>query len=430
MHLKIRIGSFGKTYIKIVQYCLIMLFFISHNTWYYSLYDMAFRLCNLLVVSFFILLVPRTRDKNIIKILMFCLIPTILMELIFAGPVNMGDAINNYLFMVETILLTHVTYQYDKENFCNRFIKTTVFFAVISLAFYIVSQIDYMSLIDSGILYKVDMNRLTYTNYYCNIFYALRDREIYRNVGMFCEPGLYQIILNSAIYIIVFYQQESKIKYRKTTLFILICTVITNQSGTGYIGLLIILIGILLSNRKNIDKKVKYITLIIVLISISVFTYDGIKNGNNSFLYHVVFEKLLNIGSSELTTGSVRLDTIKTMLHLILFNPMGYGFTYVSNYKMTYAAESVGARIFVTCAAIGVIPILILLYYYLKKAYRNKSSNVQFWVLILIYINTALAQSREFYPAILVLFLLNKKENKSTKDNISKGLYNNRGDVK
>ena len=324
-------------------------------------------------------------------------------------------AIYNFAFIAEPILLTHVAYQYDKRHFCNRFVKIVLFLAISSLVFYIIAQIDYKYLIDSGILHKVKINRLTYTDFYCNFLYVLRDREINRNVGIFCEPGLYQILLNSAIYLLIFYSKEITIRRNKLAIAILAITLVTTQSGTGFIGLAIILLGVVFSNHKIINKSIKQITLAALGLIFVLVLFDTIKNGVNSFLYIVVLEKVLNIGSNKLTTGSVRLNMITTMLHLIIHNPFGYGFSYVSYYRSIVAPESVGARLFLTCAAIGVIPVLILLFYYLDKSYKTRISNMQFIVLWLLYVNTTLAQSREFYPALLVLMILSKP-----KDNLCK----------
>ncbi len=416
MRLKIRVSSRNERFKRVTQYLLLVMLVTTHNPWFYALNDMNFRVFNIIISALFMLLVPRTRGKNLVPIFIFILIPTIVLELIFSGMSQISEAIYNYMFIIEPIMLTYVTYQYDKKYFCNRFIKVVIFMAIVSLGFYAIAQVDYKYLINSGMFHKVEINRLTYTNFYCNYLYVLRDREVSRNVGIFCEPGLYQILLNSAVYLLVFYPNESAIKYRKTAIAILIIALITTQSGTGFIGLTIIILGIVFSKRKQISKSIKQITIVALALLIFFGVADFAKNGVNSFLYIVLFEKILNIGSSDLTTGSVRLSTITTMLNLIVHNPIGYGFSYVSNYRFIYAPESVGARLFVSCAAVGVIPIFVLLHYYIKYSFKHRISNVQFVVLWLLYINTTLAQSREFYPAILVLMILSQ-----TKDEVMIG---------
>lgn len=412
MRLAVRKRSISEITNICIQYFLIGLFVIAHNTWFYSLHDMVYRTL-LLTISFVLyFLHPRMREKNLVSLMLLVLITTLIPELIFSGISGMRIAIYNYMFIIEPLLLTYVTYQYDRKHFCNRFIKSIVFMAIVSLVFYGIAQINSEYLINSDMFQKVEMNRLTYTNFYCNYLYVLRDREISRNVGMFCEPGLYQILLNSALYLLVFYPNESAIKHRKKAIVMLVVTLITTQSATGFIGLIIIMFGIIFSRQKQISKSIKQITVGVFAIVIAFCVVDTIKNGVNSFIYIVIFEKIFNIGSNDLTTGSVRLSTIITMLKLIIRNPIGYGFSYVSNYRVTYIPEAVGARLFVTCASIGVVPIFVLLYFYVKRSFKNRISDVQFVVLWLLYINTTLAQSREFYPAILVLMILSQTKDK------------------
>jgi hypothetical protein len=347
------------------------------------------------------------RESNFVPMMLLVLIATVGLEVIFSGTSGMRVAIYNFMFIVEPILLTIVAYRYNRKMFCTRYIKIVLFLAVSSLIFYCLGLINVDLLLNSGLFTKVQMSRLTYTDFYCNVLYVIRTRELSRNVGMFCEPGLYQIVLISALYIIVFSSEKVQLKHRFIAISILTITLISTQSALGYISLLFVLMGILMEKRGVISKRIQRIVIAFFCIAGVWVIFNLSTKGTGSIVYQLLVEKVLQINSNEITTGSVRMSTIETMLKLILSNPIGYGFSYVSDYRALYAPGSVGARIFVTTAAIGIVPVACLLTHFLRRAYHYRKSNNQFWLLVFLYISIAFAQSREFYPGILVLMLLN-----------------------
>lgn len=66
-----------------------------------------------------------------------------------------------------------------------------------------------------------------------------------RNCGFYTEPGVYQIVLNSTLYILLFWKEKlmisSEKKYRKI-LLVIIAAIIACQSTTGYLALLLIIL--------------------------------------------------------------------------------------------------------------------------------------------------------------------------------------------
>ncbi|WP_343246836.1 hypothetical protein [Diplocloster hominis] len=306
----------------------------------------------------------------------------------------------------EPILFTLVTYYFDKEHFITRYIKLVLFLAVVSLVFYVWGLADSAGLIHSGLLKEVEGLRITYTKYYCNIFYALRPVELQRNVGMFCEPGLYQIILNSGIYLLIFYPNRIDMKHKTITMLILLITSLTTLSATGIIGVIILIIGLLFSKNESVKSNIKIVFILLLSIAVVYLFVDFAIKGSHSLIYTSLLGKIAGIKTSQLTTGSVRILTIAWCLYLIFHNPLGYGLTYVNNFFASKGEYFVGAKILMTTAEVGVIPMFLIVRYFFEKAYKNRISNLQFYILVFLFLNTALAQSREFYPALLMLLLL------------------------
>lgn len=59
----------------------------------------------------------------------------------------------------------------------------------------------------------------------------------------------------------------------------------------------------------------------------------------------------------------------------------------------------------------GFIQTSLIYVYLIKNAYKNKNSLVQFVLVIFLYVNSLLAQTDMFYPALFILFFINAKDN-------------------
>ena len=422
MKLRIRIGKHSLE--AIIQYALIVLCIIAHNTWFYSLNDIYFRFGIICISLFFVIIKRKIYYKNLYLIFALIFVSIIVMETIFSGVNNYLECLYIFMFIIEPILITIVAVDYNREMYITRYVKTVIFMSLISLVFYLYSNINFNGFLNSGLIDQIEGLRITFTEYYGNIFYCMRYREPYKNLGPFCEPGLFQIVISAAIYLLIFYYNKVQIKHRILFLLLLIVTLITTRSATGYLSLMIILGSTLVSKRSVFNKKIKRALSVSLIILIILVVTDFTRNGVESIVYTFLIEKIFGINSNEITTGSVRMTTIIECIKLIIINPLGYGYTYVSNIFSLRFTEAVGATLFRTMAMIGLVPIVLLLSYFFKKAYRSRISLLQYTVLILLYFNTALAQSREFYPAYLALFLLNSNYKKLIQTDINtKCLY-------
>jgi hypothetical protein len=331
-------------------------------------------------------------------------------EMVFSGFLHLKECLYIYMFMIESIMISLVAYYYNPSKFLDRFLKCVIVLATISLVFYSFAITDLYGMIAQGLVEKVEGLRISFTDYYCNLFYAMRFREPYKNLGPFCEPGLFQIIIIAAIYILVFYANRTKLKHKKTAIALLVLTIITTISALGYLSLIFVFTGAVFSNRHRVSKEVKNLITIGIVMIVVAICIDVFKNGTDGFIFSILIDKVLGIGSTDITTGSVRLTSVMECLKLIVKNPIGYGYTYVSNFLFANYSQAVGATLLRTAAMSGVLPIGLIVFYFVKKAYKNRISNIQFAVLVALYVSISLAQSREIYPAILVLMLIGSEK--------------------
>lgn len=77
--------------------------------------------------------------------------------------------------------------------------------------------------------------------------------ELTRNNGIFNEPGLYQMVLNTALYFTMFFPEQLKCgaKKQERYMLILIIAIVTCQSTTGYLSLGAIIVGYLMTKQKG-----------------------------------------------------------------------------------------------------------------------------------------------------------------------------------
>ena len=152
---------------------------------------------------------------------------------IFVRLLQGGIGLSFWNEMAIKILCVAVAISIDNERFLDRFVKTVVVFAVISMFFWglQLAGINLAKMIftrfvtrNNSITYDYEGYR-TVTNLpgYGQLIYSYLEVYRHRNIGIFSEPGVYQMVINAAICILLFFSQYIEIKpqRRKAYFFIL-----------------------------------------------------------------------------------------------------------------------------------------------------------------------------------------------------------------
>lgn len=390
----------------VMQYFFLFLIYISHGAVLYTLNSSQISIA-IIVLCVVYIAFHRNMYKNfyVVHIIIFAALMGMLM-LLHSQPYIMQVAFR----IIESLLLLIVTYWIDKKQFINRFVKLTLFFAVVSLGFYFVQVIEPRTL--QGVLkLQPPVTGWETSPFYGKWLYTYRGiYALYRNNGIFTEPGLYQMILNSALAIVLFFPElvsYSKTRYR-TVIVILVITIITTSSTSGYMGLLIIIVGYMMKKNKSIyDKGLKKYTVLILIAAVIGVLWDYYIRANDSILYINVISKFEDIGVLENASGGARLSVIELCAGLFAQNPtkvlFGFGYSTISSVMAMSGTKTAGAFIFYFLTAAGLPVTIYLLYPYLIRPIKNKGYLIEIVVFILLYFNTSLAQSREAYPSLLLL---------------------------
>lgn len=411
--IRIKKASFSNT---IMQYIFLYLVYISHGAVIYNLNEE--QITNvIIVVCIGYILFHRKLHRNyyIIHTIVFFILMLGLM-LIHSQPYFLKVSLR----IIESILVLIVAWWIDREKFAPRFVNITLFFAILSLIFYIIQIVNPYFLMK---IFQIQNGVIGWegNDFYGKWFYTYRGRyALYRNNGIFSEPGLYQMILNAVLAAMLFFPKLFSLKRRQylLSLMIIITTLVTTSSTTGYMGLVIIIIGYLMKRNESFySKGIKKYAIFILLTVVIMGFCDYYVRGNSSVLYINVISKFEDIGVLENASGGARLSVIEICMGLFSKRPsgilLGFGYTNVARAMSLSGAKTSGAFIVYFLAAAGLPITVYLLYPYVFRTIWNKNRIVESIVFIFLYFNTSLAQSKEIYPALIIYpFLLLCEKNR------------------
>lgn len=316
------------------------------------------------------------------------------------------------------ILATYFVIKYNGKNFFDKYLRVVVILAFVSIICFILSLVD-SELLKNLLVFQYDsktvlreyLNVSDYINRYYVVyggpFYVLHTAHLSRNCGIYTEPGIYQMVLNSALYILLFLEDYLSIDKKKKSKYfiILVIALLTTQSTTGYLGIAMIILFYLINRTKN-NSKIKNRIIVIVCVGIVVVACNYKLSGNQSFIYTSLIGKLTNTSGSlslNATSGNARIGTILICLATMLEHPLGVGYNQIDALIDTESTGYLAAEIFRAGAACGVLTFVLMLawiFYPVLNSNLNRKTKVLY---ILLYLNTALAQSSEFYPALIII---------------------------
>ena len=356
------------------------------------------------------------------------LIVCVILVRLTAGGVGIAGLMD-YLI---SIMLAFLAVCVDKNKFSERLINIVYFFAGISLLCYFVQIISPSTLEMlfspfnstfsyndwSAASYGGDVVNVPYTAW-GKLFFTMREGEMSRNLGIYSEPGNYQIVLNCALFILLFLPKLYSFSKRqiRRRFIVIIIAILTTQSTSGYLILLSLCIAFFFSDyRYENMSNVRKIILGILGVSLSVLVIDYNVRGNESFLNTAVIAKLFSNGSVDITasSGYWRLGSIGASIYIMITHPFGTGYDYAFSTIQQYLPGSAGGALMKFGAALGIIPFIITIVWFIAPVIRDHRLTISAKIAFLIlYFQTSLAQSKVFYPfivAIVVLIVVTRRD--------------------
>lgn len=216
-----------------------------------------------------------------------------------------GSMISHYILLLAVVII-------DPDKFVERLLKFAFFSTCYSLVFYALSLIIGFGTMSSFAL-TVDSGDIRHF-----IFYNIAPIHYGKNIGMFGEPGQYQIFLCVALYLCNFSRFKPDDKKRTLYSAVFILGMLTALSTAGYIALIGFAVFVLPDS--NLSPRVRQVLLAIIVIFVVyvIFILD-----ENSLLYYTLFGKLTVEDGTVvgLGSGSARTTGISDTLNYIVSNP-------------------------------------------------------------------------------------------------------------
>lgn len=411
----------------IEQYFLLVIVIVISDTtyWDYVWSDVDRKPLIILVILVILIAIHKIRIDS--KLIVYSVVNIILYGVsayLNSGGFFNDGAVDGCLTVLTSVWLVIVIYSLDSEYVLIRYVKIVAFLSVISLLFYIPQQIVGLSYFER--LFTVDTGRVRGF-----FLYVASPNDLERNYGIFGEPGVHQMALNTAVFIIVFcaeklhFKRKKQKKIRNITL-ILLLTLITTKSTLGIVVTALIFVGVIFSGS---GSKRKHLFLI-VLLTLFVFVLDYIFNGSSSMLGEHLIKKIadmdIGVGGSfnENTSGGARLFIISVATQTMKTNPLfGVGSIIYSRYlarSYAWKTRGTGNALFITIIKRGLIPVVATIVPIMYTAQKNMKNNMHFIIYITMFILTAVAQSQIMY-APFVLLALNSPNNRLNEDWLRKG---------
>lgn len=337
-----------------------------------------------------------------------------------------------YLSSIASILarfcIILAAFWYMEEKFVERFVKMTIFLATISLIGFSIVSIAPTILKSLMVEHKEIMSTYwsTYTvSLYGGVLFAFSSATA-RNIGIFHEPGLYQIVLNSALYLMLFKREKLNITNKKYNmfLFILIITLLSTMSTTGIIGMIALFCVYLVFYRDKSNRKIKWLILAVIICAIIISYFAGDSGYLNKYVFSKIFSTEGHIDFSN-STGSSRILSLISDLSIFRQHLFGIGY---ANYNNEFKKNLLDKTISDTSSCVGLTQVLAILgivifvviisyYIYLMKKNLTTAQKIGF---IILFINTSLAQPYIWFPAIVVLLFVRENLPKERKFELSK----------
>lgn len=404
---------------KILQYLMLLLLLYWHDSGLKFIIGRDTFDTFVIFICIFVLFIRKKQLSKTAFAFIFCITLNIVLVRLLSG----GVGLQILLHFTSAILVCYSAYEIDKEKFIQRFVKLVIFYSIISLLMWGITLINrqlfqnftllsYVPYYDK--IYSSALNyELTPVEYFGGIFYVLRN-EISRNTGIFNEPGLYSIVVSIALILVLFYPEQISKSPKKISRYtiILLVTIITIQSTTGFLSVICIVCGYIFSKNLNYKLRFKFIGLVITII---IFLgVDFVFNQMDSLLGTIILSKIsiTSNGISLIGTGSARASTIEIVLENLGNHLFGIGYDKTYNLLNMYGKDSAdGAALVSDLMALGIQWGIILFYFVIMQAYKHKINILCFVIFVLIYINITLGQSDVLYPSLLILTLpLYRKE--------------------
>lgn len=307
---------------------------------------------------------------------------------------------------VGRILIVLYAVMIDRKNFVTRFVNVVTFLASISLIIfwgYFIAGTGFWSFITSH-LPIVRAATPSLGAQYGAFILCFNYFDPTRNTYIFGEPGEYQLVISTALFLMLFLKPKFSDIRKKINLIILLVTLVTIQSTTGYFNLIVLVACVLIApNRSNeSDKRIikRFITGLVIIAIIGIIFFDGWDYFVNKVLVEKTLDESGNIDFTQGTAagrwnGFVRLWDYMSLHPFNCIFGIGFG-----NRIATGVTSCNGFTN--SILDFGILTMLWLVYSFTRALYTKLNLSTTFTGLFVI-MNTWFGQPVPLYTLMIVI---------------------------
>ena len=250
--------------------------------------------------------------------------------------------------------------------------------------------------------------------FYNHIFIGEHDSPVgIRNCGMFWEPGAFQGYIN-LVFLLYIKDFMSLYKSYKREIWILIITLITTFSTTGYIVFGVFLFFVILGSIRNVVLRIFAFVIYVLITLLFFFNIDFLGGKVESQYEESQVIKNEGAASSRIGSAIVAWENIEQHPYI------GNGYLVKERYKKSFFDESTGGNGFFGSMNVLGIPMILI---YLVLLYKNYKSSSLFKLSFVVVI-VILLQGEYFLYYPLFWSLLFIKYPKVIMDSFNCSSYN------
>lgn len=253
-------------------------------------------------------------------------------------------------------------------------------------------------------LFPMFTNSANTTFHNAIIFMLPTSSLMFRNFGIFREPGVFQVYIIVALIFHLYYSGRNKTSH----LVIYILGVILTFSTTGYIALAVALILYLIKDNKVDNKKIATVVLLVIgLLLLVTQTTLLSKEG-------IIFNKFFNTNRH---TTIARFSSITSNIEIWMQSPIwGAGlqkvndlFPILSYQKYGYASEHNTNTLLNELASYGIIYVVFLVIGYIKFCKKLSVRKVEQALVLIILFILSCGEKLTFSPIVYILLFYGLK---------------------
>lgn len=336
-----------------------------------------------IILLYFVTYDYKCTEKNVIK---YCFILLFfIMNIIMTGIGN-NSLKDGIIFLIRLSAVLIIQSFIEQRIFVKYYIQIIYFISIVSLVCWSIGVV-FPDFPYPGTIEVHTASSSFYGTFYYTIGMDSLSRfgsSIGRNAGIFWEPGVFQVYLNIAFFLVMCYNKEN-IKKRLTKAVVFAITIATTQSTMGYLIFMIQILFILLDDNELVRKYhlKKYVFLAFMVGGILVLLEGSLV------------EKLLRGGGSFKTRYDDGIVVLQTMGR---FPVWGLGsFSDLRAYVIEHFTNSPYRKgtTAITCsngllnvfATNGIPAGMIYVWFILRSSFqlfRKRKTAVMYWIIILM----------------------------------------------